>query len=301
MSSKPDRIYRVVTTASALAIPALLCVLAILIARSAYPAVQAGSVSLFGRSWDVADNRYGVLPAILGTLLTSSMALAIAAPLGIAAAIVTAELAPRRLRAMLAFLLDLLAAVPSVIYGLWGLAVLVPLLRTTVMPALASTFPGVSLFAGVKYGPSVLAAGLVLAIMILPYITSVAREVLMAVPVAQREAARALGATQWEAIRDAVLPAASSGLTGAVILGLGRALGETMAVTMVIGNRYEIPGSLFDPSYTLSSLLANEFAEASGDLHVSALMAVAGVLLAVTLVVNVLARLLVSRTRRAIA
>ncbi len=294
-----DRAYGVVITSCALFIPLLLVLLAIVIVRAAWPAVQSsGADLLFGRTWDVAHGRYGALPALAGTLLSSLLALIIATPLALGVAIFTSELAPQRLRAPVAFLVDLLAAIPSVVYGLWGLFVLVPILRRYVMPLLQGTLGALPLFRGPAYGPSLLAAGLVLAIMILPYIASVAREVLAAVPRAQREAALALGATRFEVIRDAVLPYARSGLVGGVMLGLGRALGETMAVTMVIGNRQAIPSSLFDPAYTMASLLANEFSEASSDRHLAALMAVAGLLLVVTLVVNMLARWLVWRVRR---
>lgn len=293
--------YRSCIAACAMVIPALLVLLAGVIAWAAWPAVRnSGTQLLFGTVWDVAHNRFGALPSIIGTLLSSLLALAIATPLAVAAAILTAELAPRWMRTPLSFLVDLLAAIPSVVYGLWGIFVVVPFLRTRVMPFFSDTlhlgqFP---LFSGPAYGPSLLAASIVLAIMILPYIASVLREVLMAVPQSQREAALALGATRWEMIRDAVLPFARSGLVGGVMLGLGRALGETMAVTMVIGNSNSIPTSLFDPAYTVASLLANEFSEASGALHLSALMAVAGVLLFTTLLVNALARWLVWRVGR---
>lgn len=294
--------YRACITVCALVIPTLLVLLGGVIAWAAWPAIStAGSGLVLGSTWDVAHNKFGALPAIVGTLLSSVLALLLATPLAIAAAILTAELAPRALRTPLTFLIDLLAAIPSVVYGLWGIFVVVPLLRTHVMPFFSETLHlgSVPLFAGPAYGPSLLAAGVVLAIMILPYIASVLREVLLAVPQSQREAALALGATRWEMIRDAVLPFARSGLVGGVMLGLGRALGETMAVTMVIGNNNAIPTSLFGPAYTVASLLANEFSEASGALHLSALMAVAGVLLLTTLLVNALARWLVWRVRRA--
>lgn len=297
-----DVVYHAYITACALVIPALLLVLGIVIALAAWPALRtAGSELVFGSTWDVAHNRFGAFPAIVGTLLSSIIALTLATPLAIAAAILTAELSPRWLRTPLAFVVDLLAAIPSVVYGLWGIFVVVPILRSRIMPFVIDTLHlgGIPLFSGPAYGPSLLAAGVVLAIMILPYIASVLREVLLAVPQSQREAALALGATRWEMIRDAVLPFARSGLVGGVMLGLGRALGETMAVTMVIGNSNTIPTSLFDPAYTVASLLANEFSEASGALHLSALMAVAGVLLLTTLLVNALARWLVWRVRRA--
>ncbi len=294
-----DRVYRLTISACAAAIPLLLLALAVVVIRAAWPAVFAhGTELLVGQTWDVAHHRYGALPAVLGTLFSSVLALCIAAPLAVGAAIFTAELAPRSLRAPVAFLIDLLAAIPSVVYGLWGLVVLVPLLRTHVMPPFMHAFGALPLFRGPAYGPSLLAAALILAIMIVPYIASVAREVLAAVPRAQREGALALGATQWEMIRDGVLPSARSGLVGGVMLGLGRALGETMAVTMVIGNRHAIPTSLFDPAYTMASLLANEFGEASDDAHLAALMAVAGLLLLITLLVNGVARWLVFRTRQ---
>ena len=293
-----DRVYDVVITTCAALIPALLVLLSLVVLRAAWPALTAHGLDLIvGRTWDVAHEQYGALPALAGTLLSSALALAIATPLAIGAAIFTAEIAPPMLRVVVGFLIDLLAAIPSVVYGLWGLVVLVPLLRTSVMPLLGNAFGATPFFRGPAYGPSVLAASLILAIMIVPYIASVAREVLAAAPRAQRDAALALGATRWEAIRDGVLPTARSGLVGGVILGLGRALGETMAVTMVIGNRHEIPTSLLDPAYTLAALLANEFGEASSDAHLAALMAVAGMLLLVTLVVNMLAGWLVSRTR----
>ena len=301
-----DVVYRACITACALVIPTLLVLLSGVIAWAAWPAIRtAGGDLVLSSTWDVAHNKFGALPAIIGTLLSSAIALVLATPLAIAAAVLTAELAPRQLRTPLAFLIDLLAAIPSVVYGLWGVFVIVPLLRSQVMPFFSETLHlgGVPLFSGPAYGPSLLAAGIVLAIMILPYIASVLREVLLAVPQSQREAALALGATRWEMIRDAVLPFARSGLVGGVMLGLGRALGETMAVTMVIGNSNAIPTSLFDPAYTVASLLANEFSEASGAMHLSALMAVAGVLLLTTLLVNGFARWLVwsVRSRRDVA
>lgn len=301
VGSVGDRLYGGWITASALVIPALLLLVAIVIAGSSWPALQTlGTRLLTDTVWDVPHARFGLLPALLGTLASSLLALTLATPLAFGAAIFVSELAPPRLRRPVALLIDGLAAIPSVVYGLWGLVVLVPWLRRDVIPFVRETLAlgDVPLFAGPAYGPSLLAAALVLAIMILPFITAVAREVLQAVPRSQREAALALGATRWEMIRDAVLPNARTGLVGAMILGLGRALGETMAVTMVIGNAHVLPTSLFQPAYTIASLLANQFAEASGPLHVSALMAAAGVLLAVTIVVNGFARWLVRRTEQ---
>jgi phosphate transport system permease protein len=295
-------VYRVVLTTCALFVPTLLLLLAAVIGRAAWPAlVSHGGELLTGRVWDVSRGTFGALPAIVGTLLSSLLALAIATPLAVGAAVFASELAPVRVRTTINFLLDLLAAIPSVIYGLWGLFVLVPFLRAAVMPTLMKFGSAMPFLRGPAYGPSLLAAALVLAIMIVPYIAAVAREVIAAVPRSQRESALALGATRWETIRDAVLPYARSGIVGGVMLGLGRALGETMAVTMVIGNRHAIPGSLLDPAYTMAALLANEFGEASDDNHLASLMAVASVLLLITLVVNVLARGLVWRVRRSTA
>jgi phosphate transport system permease protein len=300
-ASVGDRIYRVATTAFALSIPLLLVLLAVEVAIAAWPALSQFKLEFLTSSrWDAVEGSFGAAPAIFGTLVSSALALIIATPLAIGVAIFLSEFAPAWLRQPVAFLVDLLAAIPSVVYGLWGIFVLVPVLREYVMPFLADTLHlgNTPLFSGPAYGPSMLAAGLILAIMVLPYISSVTREVLMAVPRSQREAALALGATRWEMIWGAVLPYASSGIVGGVILGLGRALGETMAVTMVIGNRHEISSSLFAPGYTMASLIANEFSEATNDLHVSALMAVGAVLLLVTVIVNVIARWLVWRVQR---
>ena len=296
-----DRIYRIATTAFALSIPLLLVLLGVEVTVAAWPALKAFHFTFLTSSrWDAVAGVFGAAPAIYGTLVSSALALLIATPLAIGVAIFLSEFAPAWLRTPVAFLVDLLAAIPSVVYGLWGIFVLVPFLREQVMPFLADRLHlgGTPLFSGPAYGPSMLAAGLILAIMVLPYISSVTREVLMAVPRSQREAALALGATRGEMIRGAVLPYASSGILGGVILGLGRALGETMAVTMVIGNRHEIATSLFAPGYTMASLIANEFSEATNDLHLSALMAVGAVLLLITLIVNIIARWLVWRVQR---
>jgi phosphate transport system permease protein len=236
---------------------------------------------------------FGALPFIYGTLLSSLLALLIAVPLSLGAAIFLAELAPSWIRPPIAFLIEMLAAVPSVVYGLWGIFVLVPWLRDWVQPALGRTLGFLPLFQGPPYGIGMLAAGIILSIMVMPFITSVSREVLLAVPGSQREAALGLGATRWETTRIAVLRYGRSGLIGAILLGLGRALGETMAVTMVIGNRPEIAASLFAPGYTMASVLANEFTEATSDLYVSALVEIGLLLLLVTVVVNGFAKLLV--------
>lgn len=291
-----DRAYTVLTTVFALCIPCLLILLAVALGRAAWPAFSRfGFGFLTSSEWDVPAGRFGAAPAIFGTIVSSLIALILATPLALGVAIFLSEFAPRWLQQPVAFLVDLLAAIPSVVYGLWGIFVMIPLLREHVMPFLRDTLHlgSTPFFSGPAYGPSMLAAGVILAIMALPYISAVSREVLRAVPRSQREAALALGATRWETIWDAVLPNARSGIVGGVILGLGRALGETMAVTMVIGNRAEISASLLAPGYTMASLIANEFSEATSDLHLSALMAVGAVLFLITIVVNAIARWLV--------
>jgi phosphate transport system permease protein len=296
-----DRIYEIVTTVCALIVPALVIAIAVAVFAAAWPAFSKLGLSIVTSSeWDVAKGKFGAAPAIYGTLVSSMVALVIATPLAIGVAIFLSEFSPAWLRQPIGFLVDLLAAVPSVVYGLWGIFVLVPLLREQVMPFLRDTLHlgGTPFFSGPAYGPSMLAAGVVLAIMALPYISAVSREVLLAVPRSQREAALALGATRWEMIRDAVVPYAKSGIIGGIMLGLGRALGETMAVTMVIGNRPEISASLFAPAYTMASLIANQFSEATNDLHLSALMAVGAILFIITLIVNAVARWLVWQVSR---
>jgi phosphate transport system permease protein len=298
-----DRIYEVLTAACAFVVPALVVAIALAIFVAAWPAFSKLGLSIVTTSdWDVRAGRFGAAPALYGTLVSSAVALIIATPLAIGVAIFLSEFSPTWLRQPVGFLVDLLAAIPSVVYGLWGIFVLIPLLREHVMPFLRDTLHlgATPFFRGPAYGPSMLAAGVILAIMALPYISSVSREVLMAVPRSQREAALALGATRWEMIRDAVIPYAKSGIIGGLLLGLGRALGETMAVTLVIGNRLEISPSLLAPGYTMASLIANEFSEATSDLHLSALMAVGAILFVITLIVNAIARWLVwsvSRSR----
>ena len=296
-----DTIYRGATTAFAVCIPLLLVFIAIEIIAAAWPAISAfGLGFLTSSDWDPANQVFGAASAIYGTLVSSFLALLIATPLALGVAIFLSEVAPSWLRQPVAFFVDLLAAIPSVVYGLWGIFVLQPLLREHVMPFMKSIplLGSSALFAGPIYGPSMFSAGIILAIMVLPYISAVSREVLLAVPRSQREAALALGATKWETIRDAVVPYARSGILGGIILGLGRAVGETMAVTMLIGNVHKISASLFAPGYTMASLIANEFSEATGDIHLSALMAVGEVLFGVTLIVNDIARWLVWRVGR---
>ena len=245
------------------------------------------------QAWDPVAGEFGALPFIYGTVVSSFLALFLALPLGVGVAVFTTEMCPKFLRGPISFMVELLAAIPSVIYGLWGMFVLAPLLRSTVQPWLAKYMGWTGLFEGPPYGIGMLAAGIILAIMVVPVIASITREVVMAVPQHQREAVLALGATRWEMIRMGVLRNARAGIFGAVILGLGRALGETIAVTMLIGNRPEIAKSLFAPGYTLASVIANEFSEASDDLFLSALVEIGLALFIVTLIVNGLARLLV--------
>jgi phosphate transport system permease protein len=247
---------------------------------------------LVSSDWDPVNGVFGALPFIFGTLVSSAIALIIAVPISVATAVYLTELAPSWVRQPLIMFIELLAAVPSVILGLWGLFVMVPWLHNHLVPVLRSAFGSLPLFQGPNYGPCMLAAGIILAIMIIPIITSVSREILRSVPGLQREAAYALGATRWEVTRIAVLSYAKKGLFGAVILGLGRALGETMAVTMVIGNSAQISASLFAPGSTLASVIANEFNETTGNLYPSALFELGLVLLGVTVVVNIFAQLL---------
>lgn len=300
-SAAGDRVYRALTFLFAAAIPGLLVIIAVEVFRAAWPALHTfGFRFLTSHEWDPVRSQFGAAPMIFGTLVSSLVALVIATPLALGVAVFLSEFAPAWLRQPVAFLVDLLAAIPSVVYGLWGIAVLLPFMQTSFMPFVQNTLGlgNTVLFAGAPYGYSMAAGGLILAIMVLPYISAVSREVLLAVPRSQREAALALGATRWEMIRDAVVPYARSGIIGGIILGLGRALGETMAVTMLIGNRPEISASLFAPAYTLASVIANEFTEATGDLHIAALMACGAVLFGVTLVVNAVARWLVWRVTR---
>ena len=247
----------------------------------------------FRSDWDPVNEQFGAWPFVYGTLVSSIVALILEVPLALGVAIFITEMAPRWLRGALAFTTELLAAIPSVIYGLWAIFVLVPLLREYVEPFLGRYFGWTGLFEGTPYGIGMLAAGVILAIMVVPIISAITREVMTAVPQQQREAVLALGATRWEMIRTGVLRNARAGILGGVILGLGRALGETMAVTMVIGNRPEIVRSLFAPGYTMASVIANEFSEATGDIYLSALVEIGLALFLLTIIVNILAQLLV--------
>ncbi len=297
--STGDVIYRSVLTVVALALPVLLLLIAAELVVNAWPALAKFGAGFLTRSiWDPVQGEFGALPLIFGTLYTSVVALVLAVPLALACAVFLTEFAPRWLRAPAATLIELLAAVPSVIYGLWGIFVLIPLLRDHLWPVARHALGWIPLFGGVFYGPSVLAAGVILAILILPYIAAVSREVLLAVPPSQREAGLALGGTRWETVWRVILPYGRAGIIGAVILGLGRALGETMAVTMVIGNRHEVSLSLLQPGYTIAAAIANEFSEAVSDLHLASLFLAGAVLFLITVVVNALARVLVWRVAR---
>jgi phosphate transport system permease protein len=290
-----DAAFRSLSLGFALSVFAVTGLIAGSLLVASWPSiVRFGTRFVTGSTWDPVALEFGALPFVYGTLVTSAVALAIAVPVGVGAAVCLAELLPPRLSSALNFLVELLVAVPSVIYGLVAVFVLVPLVRdagNAVQPALG----WLPLLRGPSYGVGLLTAAIVLAVMVVPFIVSVSREVLLAVPRAQRDGALALGATRWEALRGVVLPYARSGIVGGVFLALGRALGETMAVTMVIGNRPAISASLLAPGYTMPAVLANEFAEATSDLYLSALMEIALLLFVITMLVNAGARLLVGR------
>ena len=294
-----DAVFSRITRLFALVVIVGLGAMALEMAAASAPTLRAfGFDFVLGRVWDPLHRVFGALPFIYGTLVSSLLALVIAVPVSFGVAIYLSELAASWQRDLLGFLVELLAAVPSVVYGLWGVFALAPWLRTSVEPALAKSFGFLPLFQGTTHGFGMLAGGVVLSIMILPTISSVSREVLRSVPSSLREGALALGATRSEMVRLAVLPYARSGLLGAVLLGLGRALGETMAITMVIGNRPDISASLFAPSYTMASVIANEFTEATGELHLAALAEIGLLLFVLTIALNIAARLLVGRVGR---
>ncbi|MEO7034104.1 MAG: phosphate ABC transporter permease subunit PstC [Polyangiaceae bacterium] len=294
-----DFVFRRTTAAVAGIVVVALVALALAMVSGSWESIKHfGLLFVVSSVWDPVRDIYGALPFIYGTLASSMLALAFAVPISLGVAIFLSELAPAWLRGPVGFLVELLAAVPSVVYGLWGIFALTPWLRESVEPVLAKYLGFLPFFQGPQHGFGLLAGGMILAIMITPTISSVSREVLRAVPSALREGALGLGATPWEAVRVAVLPFARSGLVGAIILGLGRALGETMAITMVIGNRAEISASLFAPSYTMASVIANEFTEATGTLYLSSLAEVGLLLFVVTVLLNIVARLLVWRVGR---
>jgi phosphate transport system permease protein len=295
-SRLPDALFRGSSRALGWVVVALLVAIAILLATNAAQAFATfGLGFVSGTNWDPVSGIYGALPYIVGTLASALIAIALAAPIGILTAIFLAELAPRRVAIPLTFMVELLAAIPSVVFGLWGVFVLSPFLKSTVEAWLVKALGWIPIFAGPPFGIGLFAAGVILMLMILPTIVSISREVISAVPGSQREAMLALGATRWEVIRVVVLPAARSGIVGAIILGLGRALGETMAVTMVIGNAQAIPHSVFDQAQTIASQIATTFNEAQIGLQTSALIGLGLILLVITLGLNVVARLLVAR------
>jgi phosphate transport system permease protein len=289
----PDLSFRWLALLAALTILVLVTLVGWELFRGAHQAIgKFGPGFLVKSTWDPVSDVYGALPFIYGTLVSSIIALLIAVPLGVATALFLTEMAPVRIRQPVITIVEMLAAVPSVIFGLWGIFVLIPWLRDHLYRWLKEYFGFLPLFSGPIYGVGMLTGGIIVAIMILPIITSVSREILRSVPNLQREAAYALGATHWEVIRIAVLSYARRGIFGAAVLGLGRALGETMAVTMVIGNRPQIAASLFAPGYTVASVIANEFTEVTTDMYRSALFELGLVLLGLTILVNVIAQLM---------
>ncbi|MCM2323145.1 MAG: phosphate ABC transporter permease subunit PstC [Oligoflexia bacterium] len=292
-----DRAFARVLRLGAFGLPLLLALIGLFLFRGAGPALEKfGWPFIVSTTWDPVRQDYGALPALFGTLVSSFLAVLIAAPVSVGVALLLTELLPSRLSRIIGFLVEMLAAIPSVVYGLWGIFVLAPLLRTQVQPALGEALGFLPLFSGPPYGVGMLAAGLILSIMIIPTIASISKEVFRAIPRQLRESALALGATRWETMKLAVLKTGWSGVFGAITLGLGRALGETMAVTMVIGNRPDISASLFAPAQTMSSVLANEYTEATTDLHAAALIEIGLVLFALTFAINALARLFVLRS-----
>jgi len=289
-----DTLFRGITILFAFSVIAILVVMVAGMCVESLPAfIKFGWRFITGSDWDAVQGSFGALPFIWGSVISSIFALILATPLAVGSALFITEIAPRRFGAVIASLVELLAAIPSVIYGLWGILIMAPWLQRTIEPYLCNHLGFLPFFQGAPYGVSMLAAIFILMIMVIPIITSISKEVILAVPNSQKEAAIALGATRWEMIRMAVLPYGKSGILGAVILGLGRAIGETMAVTMVIGNTPQISLSLMAPAYTMPSVIANEFAEASSSLHSAALMEIGLILLVVTLIINILARLLI--------
>ncbi|MHB8890811.1 MAG: phosphate ABC transporter permease subunit PstC [Candidatus Limnocylindrales bacterium] len=298
-SRRGDSLFRGSSRAAAFVIVGILLLLAVMLTVSGSEAFGRFGIFDFvtGTTWDPVNEIFGALPYIVGTLLSATIAIVIATPIAILTAVYLSEFAPGRVALPLTFLIELIAAIPSVVIGLWGVFVLTPFLKGTIESFLVSTLGGtIPLFEGPPLGIGLFAAGVILAIMILPTIVSISREVISSVPATQREAMFALGATRWEVVAKAVLPAARSGIAGAIILGLGRALGETMAVTMVIGNAQQIPTSLFDQSQTIASKIATTFNEASIGIQTSSLIALGLILLVMSVGLNVVARLLVGRT-----
>jgi phosphate transport system permease protein len=286
-----DRIFTSGLLAAAIVFVSLVGGLTVELVHGSWRSLTSFGVRfLWTSAWNPVTNQFGALPLIYGTVISSLIAILLAGVVGIMAAVYLADFAPRRLGRTLGFLIELLAAVPSVVFGLWGLFVLAPFMRDHVDPALSSILGFLPIFRGPSYGVGLLTAGVILALMIVPTVTAISRDVISSIASDQREASLALGATRWETTAHVVLPAARPGIFGALVLALGRALGETIAVTMVIGNRPEIAASLFAPSYTLSSVIANEFTEATSDLYLSSLVELGLILLFISIVVNALAR-----------
>lgn len=294
-----DGAFRIWTGLFALLVAVLVLGIGIELWRHSRLPIEKFGFSFWTRTdWDPVQEEFGALPFIWGTLYSSLIALVLATPISLGIAVYIVEIAPGRLRKPLAFMTELLASIPSIVYGLWGIFFLVPFVRWIETAVAATPLHGLPIFSGPPYGIGMLAAGLILTIMVTPFISSVAREVLRAVPMAQREAAYALGATRWETIKVA-LRYGRTGIFGAVILGLGRAIGETMAVTMLIGNNPQVSTSLFAPQHSMAAVIANEFSEAAGDMYLGALFEIGLVLFVITLVINVASRLLIWSTGRA--
>jgi len=300
-----DAAFRHLTRAAAMGVLVLLSAVIISLIAGSLPAIRTfGFGFLFSQSWNPVTDKFGALPAIYGTVVTSFIAMLIAVPVGLMIAFFLTELCPQWLRRPIGIAIELLAGIPSIIYGIWGLFVFAPFLQETLQPFLINTLgnlPGIgSLFAGPPYGIGMLTSGLILAIMVLPFVTSITRDVFEAVPGVLKEAAYGLGCTTWEVVRNVVLPYARVGVIGGVMLGLGRALGETMAVTFVIGNAHRISTSLLAPGTTISATIANEFTEAVGDLYTSALITLGLILFVITFIVLAIARYMLMRIERRI-
>jgi phosphate transport system permease protein len=290
-----DRLFKWIVYGFGMSIIALFLIFIFKLTQGSWISIRETGLSfIYGTEWKITKDIYGAWPFIFGTILSSLIALAIATPISVGIAVYLVELAPKWIRTPVGYMVELLAAIPSIVYGLWGIFVLAPIVREYINPAIANTLGKfIPFFSGPSYGIGLLTASIVLAIMIIPTIAAISREVITSVPDTQREAAYALGATKWEMISTSVLTYARSGILGGMIIGLGRAVGETMAVTMVIGNRAAIPNTIFDPTYTMASVIANEFPEATSSLFTSALIEIGLVLFGVTLFVNMVARLLI--------
>ncbi len=298
-----DRLFFWLTRAAALTVLGILGAVIVALMIGAWPALKEfGFGFLVTESWNPVTEKFGAIAPVYGTLVTSLIAMLIAVPVGLLIAVFLTELCPLWLRKPIGIAIELLAGIPSIIYGIWGLFVFAPFLQQTVQPALIDAFGPIpvlsTLFAGPPYGIGILTAGLILAIMVLPFITSISRDVFEAVPLVLKEAAYGLGCTTWEVVRYVVLPYTRLGVIGGIMLGLGRALGETMAVTFVIGNAHRISGSILAPGTTISATIANEFTEAVGDLYTSALIALGLILFVITFIVLACARLMLMRIDR---